>query len=89
MVCAGEGCDTLLEPSSWRNPGPDPEYCRSCQNKNYEESIAGTPQGERRKRRKALHARRRRLEFRIKRDQAALAAVMLELGAEAAQGAHA
>lgn len=89
LVCAGEGCETLLEPSSWRNSGPEPKYCRACQNKNYELKIAGTPQGERRKRRKALHSKRRRLEARIERDRAELAAVLLELGAEAAQGAPA
>lgn len=89
VVCVGEGCETLLEPSSWRNSGPEPKYCRACQNKNYESKIAGTPQGARRKRRKSLHAKRRRLESRIERDQADLAAVLLELGADAAQGARA
>ena len=89
VVCAGEGCETLLEPSSWRNPGPGGQYCRSCQNRNYESRIAGTPQGEHRKRRKALHAKRRRLQARIERDQGELAAVLLELGNEAALGVRA
>lgn len=88
-VCAGEGCDTLLEPGGWGTPGPDPKYCRACQNKNYEAKIAGTAQGARRKRRKSLHSKRRRLEARIERDQADLAAVLLELGADAARGARA
>ena len=75
VPCAG--CGRLLEPSSWRNPGPDPdEYCKSCQNKRYEAKIAGTAQGARRKHRKALHAKRRRLEARIERDRAQLAAVL-------------
>ena len=77
-----EDCGVLLEPDSeWYMSGPAPRVCRRCQNKRYEAKIAGTPQGERRKRRKALLAKKRRLEARIERDQGALASVLLELGA--------
>ena len=88
VECSGEGCETLLEPTGWCAPGPEPRFCRPCQNQRYEAKIAGTPQGETRKRRKALLAKKRRLESRIERDQAELAGVLLELGAAAARGAQ-
>jgi len=84
-----EDCGALLEPIADDGYSHAPRVCRSCQNKRYEAKIAGTPEGARRKRRKTLHSKKRRLELRIERDQAALAAVLLELGAEAAREARA
>lgn len=84
-----EDCDAPLDAEPGYFAGHMPKVCRACQNKRYEAKIAGTPEGERRKRRKALHSKKRRLEARIERDQAALAAVLLELGAEAAREARA
>ena len=88
VECSGERCETLLEPTGWCAPGPEPRFCRSCQNQRYEAKIARTPQGARRKRRKALLAKKRRRESHIERDQAELAGVLLELGAAAARGAQ-
>ena len=82
-----EDCEAPLESGGWH--GPRPRVCRSCQNKRYEAKIAGTPEGVRRKRRKALQSKKRRLESRIERDQAELAGVLLELGAQAAREARA
>ena len=78
----------VLDPYSGYFAGSLPQVCRPCQNKRYVAKIAGTPQGARRKRRKALLAKKRRLESRIERDQAELAGVLLELGAAAARGAQ-
>ena len=83
-----EDCGALLDAYSGYFAGSLPQVCRPCQNKRYEAKIAGTPQGERRKRRKALLAKKRRLESRIERDQAELAGVLIELGAAAARGAQ-
>ena len=83
-----EDCEALLDAEPGYFSGTLPRVCRPCQNKRYEAKIAGTPQGERRKRRKALLAKKRRLESRIERDQAELAGVLLELGAAAARGAQ-
>ena len=81
MPC--EDCDVLLEPDSeWYSSGPAARVCRSCQNKRYEAMIAGTPKGERRERRKALLAKKRRLESRIERDHGELASVLRELQAD-------
>lgn len=81
MPC--EDCGVLLEPDSeWYSSGPAARVCRSCQNKRYEAKIAGTPKGERRKRRKALLAKKRRLEARIERDHGELASVLRELQAD-------
>lgn len=63
----------LLGPERGYFSGHMPRVCRSCQNQRYEAKIDGTPEGERRKRRKALVAKKRRLESRLGRDQAALA----------------
>lgn len=82
-----EDCGAPLESDGWH--GPRPRVCRSCQNKRYEAKIAGTPDGERRKRRKALQSKKRRLESRIERGRAELIGVLLELGAEAAREARA
>ena len=67
-----EDCGTLLETENRYNPGRFPSVCRPCQNKRYETRIRNTPQGQRRRRRKALLAKRRRLEARIQRDTADL-----------------
>ena len=67
-----EDCGALLETENRYNPGRYPSVCRACQNKRYEARIRDTPQGQRRRRRKALLAKRRRLEARIQRDTAAL-----------------
>lgn len=82
-----EDCGDPLESNGWH--GPPASVCRGCQNKRYEAKIAGTPEGERRKRRKALLSKKRRLESRIERDRAALVAVLLELGEDAAREARA
>ena len=79
-----EDCGALLDAYPGYFAGTLPRVCRRCQNKRYEAKIAGTPQGEIRKRRKALLAKKRRLESRIERDQAELAGVLLELGAGSA-----
>ena len=84
-----EDCEALLEPVADDGYSHAPRVCRSCQNKRYEAKIARTSQGARRKRRKALHSKKRRLRLRIERDQAELTAVLLELGAEAARQARA
>lgn len=81
-----EDCGAPLESGGWH--GPRARVCRSCQNKRHEAKIAGTAEGERRKRRKALQSKKRRLEARIERDRAELVGVLLELGAEAARGAR-
>ncbi len=83
-----EDCEALLDSEPGYFSGILPRVCRSCQNKRYEAKIAGTPQGETRRRRKALLAKKRRLTARIERDQAELAGVLLELGAAAARGAR-
>ncbi len=75
-----EDCATLLDPNGWSGSGRQPSVCRTCQNKRYEAKLAGTAQGERRRRRKALRSKKRRLETRIARDQAQLAAALVELG---------
>lgn len=81
-----EDCGAPLESGGWH--GPRASVCRGCQNKRYEAKIAGTAEGVRRKRRKALQSKKRRLESRIERDRAELTAVLLELGAEAAREAR-
>ena len=74
-----EDCDAPLDAEPGYFAGSLPRVCRPCQNKRYEAKIAGTPQGETRKRRKALLAKKRRLESRIESDRAELAGVLLEL----------
>ena len=76
-----EDCGNLLEAEDWGSPGRPPSVCRSCQNKRYEARTRNTTQGERRRRRKALVAKRRRLEARIERDTAELENVRQALAA--------
>ena len=77
-------CGSLLE-FNWWNPGPKPTVCRTCQNKRYEAKTQGTPEGERRRRRKTLLAKLKRLEARINRDQKTHSEVCEELKALAAR----
>ena len=64
-----------------RLSGSNPEVCRSCQNKRYEAKTRGTPEGERRRKRKTLLAKLKRIEDRMIRDQRTHAEVSEELKA--------
>ena len=75
-----EDCGRLLEYDFWR-PGPSPSVCRSCQNKRYDARTKGTPEGQRRSKRRTLLAKLRRLEARIERDQRTLVQVRVDLKA--------
>ena len=75
-----EDCGHLLEYDFWR-PGPSPSVCRRCQNKRYEARTRGTPEDDRRRKRRTLLAKLRRVEARIERDQLTLAQVREELKA--------
>ncbi len=71
-------CGELLEHECWR-PGRKPSVCRPCQNKRYDAKLKGTPEAERRTRRRALRARLKRVKARLKRDQIALVQIQDEL----------
>ena len=75
-----EDCGTLLD-NDWYKSGPRSQVCRSCQNKRYEAKTRGTPEGERRRRRKTLLAKLKRIEDRMIRDQRTHAEVSEELKA--------
>ena len=75
-----EDCGELLDYDCWR-PGRIPSVCRSCQNKRYEAKTKGTPDGERRRKRRILLTKMRRVEARIERDQLTLAQAREELKA--------
>ena len=73
-----EDCGYLLEYDFWR-PGRNPSVCRRCQNKRYEAKTRGTPEYERRRKRRILLAKLRRVETRIERDKLTLAQVRADL----------
>ncbi len=75
-----EDCGTLFD-NDWYKSGPRSQVCRSCQNKRYEAKTRGTPEGERRRRRKTLLAKLKRIEDRMIRDQRTHAEVCEELKA--------
>ena len=70
-------------------PGPPPRVCKACQNARYLAKLS--PQRlEHRKRRKALLAKRRRIELKIQKAQAELRSVeaaLDDLGQNAQNGA--
>lgn len=69
-----EDCGVPLDRDCWR-PGPKRSVCRSCQNKRYSAKTKDTPDGQRRRRRRALQAKLKRLEARIERDRRELVQV--------------
>lgn len=71
-------CGALLENDWWKS-GPQASVCRRCQNKRYEAKTRGTPEGERRRKRKMLLAKLKRIEDRMARDQRTHAQVCEEL----------
>ena len=73
-----EDCARPIEYDFWR-PGPSPSVCRSCQNKRYEAKTRGTPDGERRRKRRMLIAKLKRVEARLARDRLTLVQVSKEL----------
>ena len=75
-----EDCGTLLADDWWKS-GPRSRVCRRCQNKRYEAKSKGTPEGERRRKRKTLLAKLKRIEDRMARDQRTHAEVSEELKA--------
>jgi hypothetical protein len=75
-----EDCGTLLD-NDWYKSGPQARVCRSCQNKRYEAKTRGTPEGERRRKRKTLLAKLKRIEDRMIRDQLTHAEVCEDLKA--------
>ena len=77
-----EDCGHPLEYDFWR-PGRNPSVCRRCQNKRYEARTRGTPEDERRRKRRPLLAKLRRVEARIERDRRTLAQVREDLKATA------
>ena len=79
-----EDCGDLIEFDCWK-PGQKPSVCRRCQNRRYEEKQRGTPAAERRRRRSSLRAKLRRLEARMKRDQATHVHLIEELAKETRQ----
>ena len=75
-----DGCGALLDNDWWKS-GPQARVCRRCQNKRYEAKSKGTPEGERRRKRKTLLAKLKRIEGRMERDQRTHATVCEELKA--------